>query len=198
MQRLLNLKSAGSGGADAPPSPGARPPSSLMSRSLDTSMIDEAAAPAAAAEAATPAGAKAGGRRQHGKSLWGKLGSGIKARKSSPATAAARSSFEGASAVELPLPSNGSSAGLCGGRGDGGSAGDEGSYADGESFYSSSPRRAASAGGGNYCDETLDLRHVGSFRFGREGKVSRLWVVAWQRLGWPAAGVHMFQRVRFT
>jgi len=179
MQRLLNLKSSGSGGIDAPPSPTARAPSPLVTRSLDTSLLDEAAL-AAMDITTTPAGAKTGGRggggggRQHGKSLWGKLGSGMKSRRTSPATAAARSSFEGATAVELPLPSNGSSAALCGRGGEGASGGgdDGASYDphgddadaadDGGSSYSSSPRRAGSAAGvsQSYIEETLDLRHV--------------------------------------
>jgi hypothetical protein len=178
MQRLLNLKSAGSGGiADAPPSPAAataRAPSPFA-RSLDVSLLEEAST--AGSAPGTPTGSKAG--RASRQSIWNKLGSGIKARRISPATAAARSSFEGAGAVELPMPSNASSAsGLAaGGHGDSLAAGDDDASYDphadtdaaggaaGPSRSGSPCSSAVMAGGlsgGGYCDETLDLRHVGA------------------------------------
>ncbi|GBF88465.1 hypothetical protein Rsub_01178 [Raphidocelis subcapitata] len=178
MQRLLKLKTAGSSGlADAPPSPAARA-ASPFSRSLDASMF------AAAEDGApdTPTAGKAGRTsRQGGRStLWGKLGSGMKSRKTSPATAAARSSFEGASAVELPLPSNGSGSAAAAGCGpagdDGGSYDPRGDGDGGEASRCGSPSGSSLAGGvfvppggGNYCDETLDLRHALAAGYVMEG-----------------------------
>lgn len=198
---IRSSNNAGSA-ADAPPSPAAaRAPSPLLTRSLEASAFllgtghhrahDDALMRASAPEtpprlkiapasstagpssAVTPPAAAAGAFQRRGKSLWGKLGSGMKGRKASPATIAARSSFEGPSAIELPVPSNGSSAGaVCAGSsgrgGGGGGASHSGSGEDlestavscgGDDGASYDPRAEGEGpdggGGGGRCDESF-------------------------------------------
>lgn len=212
---LLHLKGGGGGGAaegGQPPSPSffrspmrsrsfeamrehAEIDAALRASAPETPPRDKAAA--AAAEAARGAGAgdkgtlgapATGGKP--GKSLWGKLGSGIKpkARKASPATVAALHSLDGPS-VELPLPSNGSASASAGalcpseGRAADGASYDARADADaddgpdargpeggscGGSPESASPGRALFDAGpspyltrGGYYDETLNLQQVG-------------------------------------
>ena len=206
MQRLLNMKSSG-GGAD-----GAQPPSPsffrspMRSRSFEV-MHDHAAidaalrasapetpprnkAEAAAAEAARAAGAGADKGTpaapttgsKPGKSLWDKLGSGMKPkpRKASPATVAAFHSLDGPS-VELPVPSNGSASAsaLCpsDGRADDGASydphADREAQGTGGTSCGGSPRSLSPGPGamfdagpspyltrGGYYDETMNLQQV--------------------------------------
>ncbi|KAI8462614.1 MAG: hypothetical protein J3K34DRAFT_527615 [Monoraphidium minutum] len=165
MQRLLHLKASGdqqpgSPGFQSPMRTQSFDPmrehaavdAALRASAPETPPRAGAAAAAAAAEAAravagggggaaapgvlgTPGAPATGGKP--GKSLWGKLGSGIKpkARKASPATVAALNSLDGPS-VELPMPSLASNesgsaaASACGGAGGAAACADDGASRD--------------------------------------------------------------------
>jgi hypothetical protein len=199
VQRLLNLGKGGvERGSDQPPSPlpGQSP---MRSRSFNGSLEHFGFANALRASAPeTPPrdkGGVAGGAvgtsalaapataGKQGRSIWGKLGSGMKprpARKAAPATVAMLPSLDGPS-VELPVPSNGSdsASALC--RVNTGGAGDDGAsydpHADGDAVggvscddslrsCSPGPGTGFDAGPspymtrGGYYDETVDLRQV--------------------------------------